>query len=45
MSIYLYEHTYYIFMSISERLSKLDLKIHEVGYQECLVIDEDVVFH
>jgi hypothetical protein len=37
MSIYFYQHIYYISMSISERLSRFDLKIYEVGHQECLV--------
>jgi hypothetical protein len=32
-------------MSISERLSRLDLEIHEVGHQEHLVIDGDVASH
>jgi hypothetical protein len=29
-------------MSTFERLSQLDLKIHEVGHQERLVVDEDI---
>jgi hypothetical protein len=29
---YEYMHTHLIFMSISERLSRLDLEIHEVGH-------------
>jgi hypothetical protein len=29
-------------MSTSERLSRLDLEIHEVGHQECLAVDGDV---
>jgi hypothetical protein len=32
-------------MSISERLNRFDLKIHEVGYQERLTVDGDVIFH
>jgi hypothetical protein len=32
-------------MSTFERLSRLDLKIHEVGHQECLAVDGDVIFH
>jgi hypothetical protein len=34
MTIYLYEHMYThpIFMSTSKRLSRLDLKIHEVDH-------------
>jgi hypothetical protein len=47
MSIHLYEHTYIYStpMSISERLSRLDIKIHEVDQQECLAVDEDIVSH
>jgi hypothetical protein len=29
-------------MSNSERLSRLDLEIYEVGHQECLGVDGDV---
>jgi hypothetical protein len=32
-------------MSISERLSWFDLEIYEVGHQECLTVDGDVVSH
>jgi hypothetical protein len=32
-------------MSTSERLSRLDLEIHEVGHQERIAVDEDVVYH
>jgi hypothetical protein len=47
MSTYLYEHTYahHTRMSISERLNRLDLKIHEISHQERLIIDEDVISH
>jgi hypothetical protein len=39
-----YKHTYahYTSISTSERLSQLDLKIHEVSHQECLAVDGDV---
>jgi hypothetical protein len=42
MSTHLYEHiyTHRTPMSISERLNQLDLKIHEVGHQEHLAVDE-----
>jgi hypothetical protein len=36
---YRYMYVRSIFMSNSERLSRLDLKIYEVGHQEYLVID------
>jgi hypothetical protein len=47
MSIHFYEHTYTqpIPMSTSERLSQLDLKIHEVDYQERIIINEDITSH
>jgi hypothetical protein len=32
-------------MSTSERLSRLDLKIHEVDYEECLAVDGGVASH
>jgi hypothetical protein len=32
-------------MSISKRLGRLDLKIHEVDYQERLAVDENVISH
>jgi hypothetical protein len=32
-------------MNIFERLSRLDLEIHEIGHQECLTVDRDVAFH
>jgi hypothetical protein len=32
-------------MSISERLSQLDLEIHKVGHQERIVVDEDIASH
>jgi hypothetical protein len=40
---YIYIHTN--FMSISERSSRLDLEIYEVGHQERLAVDENVVSH
>jgi hypothetical protein len=32
-------------MSISERLSQLDLAIHELGHQECLIVNGYIAFH
>jgi hypothetical protein len=45
MSTHSYEHTHIHFtpMSTSKRLSRLDLEIYEVGHQECIVVDGDVV--
>jgi hypothetical protein len=37
--------TYITLMNISEKLSQFDFKIHEVGHQEPIIIDGDVVFH
>jgi hypothetical protein len=47
MSTYTYEHVYThpIPMSISEKLSRLNLKIHEVGHQECIAVDGGIVSH
>jgi hypothetical protein len=44
MSIHPYEHTHthLISMSTSERLSRLDLEIHEVSHPEHLTVDGDV---
>jgi hypothetical protein len=44
MSTHPYEHThvYSTPISTSERLSRFDLKIHEVGHQERIAIDGDV---
>jgi hypothetical protein len=44
MSIYPYQYMYahLILMSTSEKLSQLDLEIHEVGHQERLIIDRNV---
>jgi hypothetical protein len=44
MSTHPYKHMYAhpTPMSTFVRLSRLDLKIHEVGHQECLTIDGDV---
>jgi hypothetical protein len=46
MSIHPYEYTrtHPTLMSTSERLDRLDLEIHEVGHQEHLTIDEDVIY-
>jgi hypothetical protein len=40
MNIYLYKytHVHFIYMNTSERLSRLDLEIHEIGHQECLAV-------
>jgi hypothetical protein len=40
-----YEYIHPTFMSIFEILSWLDLKIHKVGYQKRLAVDEDVISH
>jgi hypothetical protein len=40
---YEYTHTHLTPMSTSERLSRLDLEIHEVGHKERLAVDGDVV--
>jgi hypothetical protein len=49
MSIHPYKHmhthVYLIPRSTSEILSWLDLKIYEVGHQERLIVDGEVVFH
>jgi hypothetical protein len=37
-----YEYIYHTYMGTSERLSQIYLKIHEIGQQERLIIDEDV---
>jgi hypothetical protein len=42
---YEYMHAYLIRMSTFERLSRLNLEIHEVGHQERITVDEDVVSH
>jgi hypothetical protein len=44
MSIYFYKYMYIypISMNISERLSRFDFEIHEVGHQERLTVDRDV---
>jgi hypothetical protein len=42
---YKHTHTHPTPMSTSERLSWLDLEIHEVGQQERLIIDWDVIAH
>jgi hypothetical protein len=47
MNTYSYEHiyAYHICISTSERLSRLDFEIHEIGYQEHFIIDGDIVSH
>jgi hypothetical protein len=42
---YEYIYVYHIYMSISERLRRLDFEIHEVGHQERFTVDGDIVFH
>jgi hypothetical protein len=45
MSTYSYEHTHAhpTAMSTSERVSQLDLEIHEVDHQEHIAVDRDIV--
>jgi hypothetical protein len=38
-------YVYLIFMSTSERLSRLNLEIHKVGHQEQLTVDGNVTSH
>jgi hypothetical protein len=42
---YEYTHTHHIFMINSERLSRLDLEIYEIGHQERLAVDGNVASH
>jgi hypothetical protein len=42
---YEYTHAHLTSMSIFEKLSRLDFEIHEVGNQERLAVDGDVVSH
>jgi hypothetical protein len=42
---YKHIHAHHTPMSTSKILSRLDLEIHEVGYQERLAVDENVVSH
>jgi hypothetical protein len=44
---YLYEYTYAqpTITITSERLSQLDIEIHEVDHQERLTVDSDVTSH
>jgi hypothetical protein len=42
---YEYTHVHPISMSTSERVSRFDPKIHEIGHQERLTIDGDVASH
>jgi hypothetical protein len=42
--LWIYTYIHYS-MSTFERLSQLDIKIHEVSHQERLTVDENVVFH
>jgi hypothetical protein len=45
MSIHLYKYmyVYFIFINISKKAELALSKIYEVGHQECLIIDEDIV--
>jgi hypothetical protein len=47
MSNRLYEYMYIhpITMSTFERLSRLDFETHEVGHQERIAVDEDIISH
>jgi hypothetical protein len=38
-------YVHYTLMSTFERLSRLDLEIHEVNHQERLIVDGDVASH
>jgi hypothetical protein len=38
-------HAHLTSMSTFERLSRLDLEIHEFDHQECIAVDGDVVSH
>jgi chromatin remodeling complex protein RSC6 len=40
--LYEYIHAHPISMSTSKKLSRLDIEIHEVGHQECIIVDGDV---
>jgi hypothetical protein len=42
---YKHTHAHSTPMNTSERLSRHDIDIHEVGHQECLIIDGDVTSH
>jgi hypothetical protein len=42
---YKYMYVYLTLMSISERLSQLDFKIHKVNHQDCIAVDRDVTSH
>jgi hypothetical protein len=43
MNIYFYKHVHSTPINTSERLSQLYFKIYEVGHQERITIDENVV--
>jgi hypothetical protein len=43
--LYKHTHAHPTPMSTSERLSRFDLEIHEVGHQERLTVDGDVSSH
>jgi hypothetical protein len=40
-----YTYVHHIPINTSERLSRLDFKIHEFNHQECLAVNEGVVSH
>jgi hypothetical protein len=43
-----YKHSYMNIhpdQHIFERLTRLDLKIHKVGHQECIAVDINIAFH
>jgi hypothetical protein len=42
---YKHMHAHTTHMSTSERLSRLDLEIHEFGHQERLAVDGDIASH
>jgi hypothetical protein len=47
MTTQLYEHTHAHFthMSTPDKVSRLDLEIHEVGHQQRFAVDGDIASH
>jgi hypothetical protein len=43
--LYKYIHVHTTPMNIFERLNRFNFEIHEVGYQERLTVDGDIVFY
>jgi hypothetical protein len=43
--LYKYTHVHPTPMSISERLNRFDLEIHEIGHQKHLAVDGNVSSH